>query len=266
MFGSAAHPRGARVLELGEGPHQRQLLADAAVDVAERRQAEALPHGVEVLSAALQSVLNRARGAPPEGAAKRGAWQAGADRVDRGARWRVGVHVGDERRDGYFLELGGERGGEREDVGDHDLRLELTHERERVAGGVHDRLVEVERLRPVREDVVLGGARRSACPPPPRARASAPTSAASPRARAPPARARGRSSGRRGPGRRRRRGGSVVGLATSRARRVSSSAAPCCRGAPYAAASSATRRSCVRRSSAVNASGVIPSVPTPASR
>ncbi len=124
----------------------------------ERRQAEALAHGVEVLPAPLQAVLHGARGASPEGAAERGARQAGADRVDRGASGGWGCTWGISVAPGTLLKLGGERGGEREDVGDHHLRFELAHERERVAGGVHDGLVEVQR-RPaaIREDVVLGG-------------------------------------------------------------------------------------------------------------
>ena len=39
------------------------------------------------------------------------------------------MDVGDERRARAAVELGGERGGEREDVGDDDVRRKLAHER-----------------------------------------------------------------------------------------------------------------------------------------
>ena len=60
----------------------------------------------------------------------------------------MGVDVRDQRRARTSLELGGERGREREDVCDDDVGLQLTHERPRVVRDVHDRLVEVERLGP----------------------------------------------------------------------------------------------------------------------
>ena len=66
------------------------------------------------------------------------------------------VDVGDERRARPLLELGSEGGREREDVGDDDIRLQLAHERQGVPCGLNDRLVEVEWLRAGGEHAVLG--------------------------------------------------------------------------------------------------------------
>ena len=88
------------------------------------------------------------------------------------------VDVGDQRRARHALELGRERRREREDVGDGDVRAQLAHERERVERGVHDGLVEVERLGPRGKDLVLGRGRERHALGLDRARASASTSAA----------------------------------------------------------------------------------------
>ena len=72
-------------------------------------------------------------------------------------RRAVRVDVGDEGGAGHVLELGGESGGEREDVGNDRVGAQLAHQRLRVDGGVDHRLVEVERLRPGGEHLVLGG-------------------------------------------------------------------------------------------------------------
>ena len=45
---------------------------------------------------------------------------------------------------------------EREDVRDHHVRLDLAHERQRVPRRTHHRLVEVQRLRPGGEHLILG--------------------------------------------------------------------------------------------------------------
>ncbi|HXB64158.1 MAG TPA: hypothetical protein VNV42_04695 [Solirubrobacteraceae bacterium] len=104
----------------------------------------------------LQRLGDRPRGAPPEPAPDGGAGEARTDRVDRGAVRRVGVDVGNQRGERNPAQLGGERGREREDVGDHHLGRELLHQRQRVARGVHDRLVEVQRLEAVGGHAVLG--------------------------------------------------------------------------------------------------------------
>ena len=54
--------------------------------------------------------------------------------------------MGDERGAWDPDELGGKRWSQREDVVDDHVRLQLAHQRERVASGVYDRLVEIQRL------------------------------------------------------------------------------------------------------------------------
>ena len=71
------------------------------------------------------------------------------------------VDVGDERRVWDAAQLGGEGRSQREDVRDDDVRSQLAHERQRVARGVHDSLVEVQRLGAVGERLVLGGGREA---------------------------------------------------------------------------------------------------------
>ena len=118
------------------------------MDVGQRRQPEAGARGVELAAAELQAAGDGALGTTPQRAPQPGAGEAGAERVDRKVRFAVWIHVGDERGERQLLELGGERGGEREDVGDDGVRLELAQQRLGIARGVHDRLVEIERLGP----------------------------------------------------------------------------------------------------------------------
>ena len=152
--------------------------ADAAVNMCERGQAELGARAVELYSPSLEAALDGPGGAPPQGAPGGGPGQASAERVDREAGSAVRIDVGDERGAAHALELGGERGCEREDVGDHGVRSQLAHERLRVARGLNDGLVEVERLGPGWEHLVLGGGRERETLAPRRARASASTSAA----------------------------------------------------------------------------------------
>ena len=88
---------GARVLELGEGGDERELAADAAVDVVERGQPELRARAVEVDASALEAPFDGAVGLAPEGAPGGGAGHAGAERVDGELALAVGVDVGDER-------------------------------------------------------------------------------------------------------------------------------------------------------------------------
>ena len=57
--------------------------------------------------------------------------------------------------DRHALELAGERGREREDVGDDDRRRHVAHERDRLARRALDRLVGRQRALARGEDVVL---------------------------------------------------------------------------------------------------------------
>ena len=90
----------ARVLELREGGDERELAADAAVHVGERRQAEPRAGVVELDAAALEAPVDRPLGLAPERAPGGGARQARAERVDREVGLAVRVDVGDERRAG----------------------------------------------------------------------------------------------------------------------------------------------------------------------
>ncbi len=110
---------------------------------------------VELDAPELEPPVDRPLGAAPERPPGGGARQPGAERVDREVGLPVRVDVGDERGSRTAVELGGERGGEREDVCDDDVGAQLAHERERVDGRVHDRLVEVKRLGPAGKDLVL---------------------------------------------------------------------------------------------------------------
>ncbi len=157
----------------------------------------------------------------------------------------VRIYVRDEGRVWDTLALGCERGSEREDVGDGDVGTQLAHERQRVARGVHDGLVEGERLGARGKHLVLGCGREGdalgfdlCLPARPRLQRDGVPSC---RERAPERDHRKR----------------VAGVAEGAQQDLH---------AAYAAASSASRRSCCRRSGAVNAVGVTPSVPTPASR
>ena len=85
----------ARVLELGEGGHQRQLARDAAVHVVERRQPHALARAVQLRAARARSPPRSTARAPPADRAEPRARQARADRVRREARLARGQHVGD---------------------------------------------------------------------------------------------------------------------------------------------------------------------------
>ena len=167
-------------------------------------------------------------------------------------RAAVRVHVRDQRRPRPAVELGRERRREREDVGDDDLGGELAHERQRVVGGVDDGLVEVERLGALREDLVLGRGRE---------RHPLALDVALP---APPGLQRDLVTARHERAAERDHRKSVAGVAEGAQQDPAAGGHAWPRGAQ--AASSASRRICSRRSSRPNAVGVIPSVPTPASR
>ena len=150
----------ARVLELREGGYERELAADAPVYMGERRQSHLRARLVELDAPALQALVNDLVGATPEGASGSGARHARAERVDGETARAVGMDMRDEGGARSPIELGGEGGGEREDVVDDDMGLHVAHERERVAGGARDGGVEVERWRAGiagGEDAILGG-------------------------------------------------------------------------------------------------------------
>jgi hypothetical protein len=66
------------------------------------------------------------------------------------------VYVGNQRGAWDACDLAGERGTQSENVVHDDMWLQFPHERERVAGGIDDGLVEVEWLFADWEDAVLG--------------------------------------------------------------------------------------------------------------
>ncbi|HLL92900.1 MAG TPA: hypothetical protein VK252_08170 [Solirubrobacteraceae bacterium] len=118
-------------------------------------QAKARAGFVELVAPTLQASLDRGVRAPPQRAAHRRARQAGAERVDGEVRRHVWVDVGDQRRARPAVDLRRQRGGQREDVRHHHVWGQLAHQRDRVRGRMHHRLIEVQRLRTRGEDLVL---------------------------------------------------------------------------------------------------------------
>ena len=72
-------------------------------------------------------------------------------------RFAVRVHVGHEGRARNLLLLRRQRRGEREDVCHNHVGRRLAHQRQRLARGVHHRLVEVKRLGSGGKHLILGG-------------------------------------------------------------------------------------------------------------
>ena len=146
----------ARVLQLGERPHEAQPPADAAVDAVERRQPEALPRAVEVAAAVLEPPQHERVHPAPETPPARGARQARAERVGGRVRRQVRMHVRDQRRDRHALQLPCKRRAQGEDVRHHRVRSQPRDVRPRVARRAHDRLVGLQRRVLRREDGILG--------------------------------------------------------------------------------------------------------------
>ena len=243
----------AWILELRKAGDERKVAADPAVNVRKRGQPELLPCLVELTAATLQPAIDLAVGAAPHRPAGSRARQASAERIDRELALTVRIDVRDQGRVGHPLDLRGERRCEREDVRDDDLRLQVSHERERVSRCVHDGLVEVERLWTGRKDLVLrrGGEANAL-----RLDGLAPAS---------PGLERDLMTARDERTAQRDHGEGVTRVAEG-AQQHPARGCRCGHRRLAQAASSASIRSCSRRSCAVNAVGVTPRVPTPASR
>src|SRR5204863_3304922 len=131
----------ARILELREGGDERELPADAAVDMLQRLEAEAGARAVQLGASEFEPLVNWPLRLSPHLAPQLTPWYASAERVDGEVRFTVGIDVGDERCARHARELARQRGREREDVGDEHVGRHLANERQRVPGGVHDGLV-----------------------------------------------------------------------------------------------------------------------------
>jgi hypothetical protein len=129
----------ARVLKLGVGGDQRQVGADAAVEALDRRQVQPLPLQVEVAATVLEADVQRPLPGPPDRRPDRRARRPQADREERLSRLDHRVDVGDQGRQRHPGALGGQGGGEGEDVADGDVRAHLLQQRQqrpRRLGGV----------------------------------------------------------------------------------------------------------------------------------
>src|SRR5713226_644010 len=145
-----------RVLELRERADHAQLRADAAVHPIERREAEARAGAVELLAPAPQPTVRGPLERAPQAPAHRRARPACPERVGRETGLAGRVYVRHERRGRHALELAGQRGGEREDVGDDRVRPRLGHQRARLGRGAHRGDVGLQRPRRGGEDLVFG--------------------------------------------------------------------------------------------------------------
>ena len=241
----AGHARGYS--SCGNVATSASASADAAVDALQRRQPEPPARLVELRRGRAASPW-RSSGSAPRHSARPAprARQPRAAGVRRAAGRHARVEVGDDRPDRHALELARQRGREREDVGDHDGGGDLAHEVDGLARRPLDRLVGRQRPLAGGEDVVLG---RGGEAHPLALDVLLPAL----------------------PGLQRHRVAAGGELAAERDHRervpgVAEGAEQDPRGAVTQAASSAMSRSCSSRSAFVNASGLTPSVPTPASR
>ena len=128
----------ARVLELGEGRDDRQLVADLSVVAPDGRE----PGSALVASSAARTSRSRVFGsrAPTPGhiarqaSPPRRARRQQPERIEGQARGVRGIRMRDQARPADARKLGRERRGEREQVADHDVRAPVAQHRQEVAG------------------------------------------------------------------------------------------------------------------------------------
>ena len=150
-------PPRARVLELRKRADDAQPLADPPVEPLQGRQPEPPAGLVQLIAPLPQSARHRPPQSAPQGCAGNRPRRPRADRVRSEARTDTWVGVGDQGRGRDPLEFGGERGREREDVVDDDVRTSLAQRVPRHGRRLDDRLVRLERALARREHRVLGG-------------------------------------------------------------------------------------------------------------
>ena len=129
-----------RVLELRERRHQRQLLADPAVEPLDRRQPDR-PR-VRLRSSpprAQPGPQHRQRRAPQRPSRPASAAAAPRSREERHPRLAHRIHVRHQCRPRHPGRLGRQRGRQRQDVADHDVRPQLLEQRHQRHGGLRRR-------------------------------------------------------------------------------------------------------------------------------
>ena len=113
----------ARVLELGEGPDQRQVGADAAVEALDRRQARARSRcRLRSRRPCSRPMFSARCPGSPDASPDRRARRLQADREERQARLDHRVDVGDQGRQRHPGLLGRQRRRQGEDVADDGVR------------------------------------------------------------------------------------------------------------------------------------------------